>query len=364
MDKLTKFVSKISGDKPPKSLPPSVQQQNLPNVTAQAPAPNSLIASPASPAPSASASTPPVYNPAPGTTKPSPQEQFLKAVKEGKYDDVKQLLLSTPPQINISQLDPKTGMSALRIALNAKDDRLAQLLVAQGQAPINAETRGGETPLISAAQNGLLKSSKSLLRRGAEVNDQDIFRKTALHHACGNKAENVELVQALLDAGADKDKADGTGNTPLSIACAKGHVNVVKLLLDRGALADNSGKDKDQTPLLEACRTATGKAAADIITMLLAKGASLDCYSNRGETPVMVAIEYRNLEALKALVANLDGNSVTVAAYLNKPNDKGETAWSIVNSPAYDRPELGYVSGYTQMLDDIKSLLINCGAAQ
>ena len=364
MDKLTKLLSKITGDKPPAPLPPSVQQQNLPTVTAQVPAPNSFIASPASPAPSASTSTPPVYTPAPGTTKPSPQEQFFKAIKEERYEDVKQLLLLTPPQIDISQLDPKTGMSALRIALKAKNDRLAQLLVAQGQAPINAETRGGETPLISAAQNGLLKTSKSLLRRGAEVNDHDVLRKTALHYGCENDIENVELIQALLDAGADKDKADTLGNTPLSIACHKGHVNVVKLLLERGAVASSKGKDKNHTPLLEACHVQNGKAAAEIIDVLLARGASLDCYSERGETPFMVAVEYRNLAALKALVANLHNDSATVATYLNKPNDKGETAWAIVNSPAYNRPELGYVSGYMQMVDDIKTLLINYGATQ
>jgi hypothetical protein len=35
-----------------------------------------------------------------------------------------------------------------------------------------------------------------------------------------------------------------------------------------------------------------------------------------------------------------------------------------VNSPEYDRRELGYVSGYTEMLDDIKNLLIKCRATQ
>lgn len=188
-------------------------------------------------------------------------------------------LLLKPPQIHISELDPESGISALRIALNAKNDALAQLLVAQGLAPVNAETPGGETPLMLAVRNDLLKTSKSLLRRGAEVSDQDVSKRTALHHGCENKRENVELIQALLDAGAEKDKADATGNTPLSIACRNGHVNVVKLLLERGAVVNKSGKGKDHTPLLEACKVENGKACADIINVLCAKGASLDCYS-------------------------------------------------------------------------------------
>lgn len=249
-------------------------------------------------------------------------------------------------------------MSALRIALNAKNDLLAQLLVAQGHAPVNAETRGGETPLILAVRNDLLKTSKSLLQRAAEVNDQDVLRKTALHYGCDNKNENVELIRALLDAGADMDKADIAGNTPLSIACENGHVNVVKLLLEKGAVVNKSGKGNDHTPLLEACKLENGKASAEIIRMLCANGASLDCYSERGETPFLVAVKYKNPAALGALVANLGADSARVTAYLNKPNDKGETAWTIFNSPEYNRSELGYVPGYTGVLDDTKSLLI------
>lgn len=255
-------------------------------------------------------------------------------------------------------------MSALRMALTAKNDALAQLLVAQGQAPVNAEAGNGVTPLILAAENGLLKTSKSLLRRGAEVNAQDVFRKTALHHACENENENVELIQALLDAGADKNKPDTVGNTPLSLACKNGHVNVVKLLLERGAVINKPGKANDHTPLLEACKVQNGKASAEIIDVLLARGASPDCYSERGETPFTVAVVYKNFAALQALIANLDDDSATVTAYLRKPNDNGQTAWAIVNSPQYNRPELGYVSGHAQMLDDIKSLLINHGASQ
>jgi ankyrin repeat protein len=364
MDKLTKLLSKVTGEKLAAPPPPPVQQQNLPSVTAQPPTPSSFIPARPSPAPPGGATTCPVYGTSSGSAQPSAQDQFFKAVEEGNYEEVNKALLSKPAQINISELDQKSGMSALRIALTAKNDLLAQLLVAQGNAPVNAEARGGETPLILAVRNDLLKTSKSLLRRGAAVNDQDMLRKTALHYGCENKNENVELVQALLDACADKDKTDGIGNTPLSIACRKGHVNVVKLLLERGAVVNQSGKGKDQTPLLEACKLENGKASADIIDVLCANGASLDCYSELGETPFLVAIKYKNFSALEALIAKLGDDPAKITAYLNKPNDRGETAWTIVSSPEYDRRELGYLPSHIKMLDDIKSLLIKHRATQ
>lgn len=358
MDKLTKLLSKVTGEKPAAPPPAPSQQQNLPSITAQPPTPSSLIPASPSSAPVGGATTRPVYGTSSGSAQPSPQDQFFKAVKEGNSGEVKKALLSKPLQISISELDPESGMSALRIALTLKNDLLAQLLVTQGNAPVNAETRGGETPLILAVRNELLKTSKSLLRRGAEVNDQDVLRKTALHYGCEHKKENLELIQALLDAGADLDKVDSTGNTPLSIACKNGHVNIVKLLLERGAVVDKSGKDKDRTPLLEACKLEDGKASAEIISMLFAKDASLDCYSARGETPFLVAVKYKNPAALGALVANLGADSARVTAYLNKPDDNGETAWTIFNSTEYNRSELSGVSGYIGLLDDIKSLLI------
>ena len=46
---------------------------------------------------------------------------------------------------------------------------------------------------------------------------------------------HVEVAKLLVDRGADTDKARGDGATPLIIACQKGHLEVVKILVDSGA---------------------------------------------------------------------------------------------------------------------------------
>ncbi|KAJ1465229.1 ankyrin repeat-containing domain protein, partial [Baffinella frigidus] len=54
-----------------------------------------------------------------------------------------------------------------------------------------------------------------------------------------------EVVQALVDAGADKEapnKMRDDGATPLSVAAQNGHLPVVRALVDAGA--DKNAKDK------------------------------------------------------------------------------------------------------------------------
>lgn len=79
------------------------------------------------------------------------------------------------------------------------------------------------------------------------------------------------------------DRRPATGSTPLGDAAFRGNLEIVKLLLDRGAKVNATNRDGN-TPLLVAafmCRT-------DVVKYLLEKGASLSQKNSRGETPVDV----------------------------------------------------------------------------
>jgi ankyrin repeat protein len=55
---------------------------------------------------------------------------------------------------------------------------------------------------------------------------------------------HVEVVKLLLEKGADMTAADNEGWTPLNSASLDGHIEVVKLLLEKGAdvtVASNKG---------------------------------------------------------------------------------------------------------------------------
>jgi uncharacterized protein len=67
----------------------------------------------------------------------------------------------------------------------------------------------------------------------ADVNASSIDGDNALHFVI--RRGDLSAVRALIDAGIDLNKAGDLGYTPLHIACIKGHIEIVKLLAERGA---------------------------------------------------------------------------------------------------------------------------------
>jgi hypothetical protein len=79
------------------------------------------------------------------------------------------------------------------------------------------------------------------------------------------------------------DRRPATGSTPLGDAALHGNLEIVKLLIDRGANVNATNRDGN-TPLIIAafmCRT-------EVVHFLLDKEASLNHKNNRGETAIDV----------------------------------------------------------------------------
>jgi hypothetical protein len=70
--------------------------------------------------------------------------------------------------------------------------------------------------------------------------------KSSLYLAC--KCGLLNVVQVLLEKGADIHKTDNLGLTPLHSACYQGHLEVVLLLLEKGADI-NTASSRGTTPL-------------------------------------------------------------------------------------------------------------------
>lgn len=86
-----------------------------------------------------------------------------------------------------------------------------------------------------------------LLDRGADIHHQDIFSETPLLLAC--KKGHVKIVDLLLERGADIEQQNKFGWTPFFYAVKWHQLDVVQFLVDqRGANIDR--KDKfGRTPL-------------------------------------------------------------------------------------------------------------------
>lgn len=67
----------------------------------------------------------------------------------------------------------------------------------------------------------------------SDVNVTNSDGDNALH--CVVRWNDLGAAKALIDAGIDINKAGDLGYTPLHVACMKGNVEMVKLLISRGA---------------------------------------------------------------------------------------------------------------------------------
>lgn len=92
---------------------------------------------------------------------------------------------------------------------------------------------------FNAATNGDTEKVLALLKDGIDVNTTfPIVRTHALMVAAA--FGHVDTVSALIERGADVNAKDLTGWTPLHAAAFKGNMQIVRLLLEKGAVAEPS----------------------------------------------------------------------------------------------------------------------------
>ena len=174
---------------------------------------------------------------------------------------------------------------------------LAKLLIDKG-ADVNARDKGGRTALMEAALEGHFELAKLLIDKGADVYAKQKSGWTALMSAAASG--DLAMVKLLLEKGAHINAKSGTpycpfilqavrprdsheshystvesylaesenGWTALMSATAEGHVEVVRLLLEKYANV-NARTDNGATAL----KIAQDKGRKDIVELLKAHGA-------------------------------------------------------------------------------------------
>lgn len=115
------------------------------------------------------------------------------------------------------------------------------------------------TKLIAAAKEGNEFLAEKWVDQGAKLDcTDDRFGGTPLHWAAFNGHLNV--VELLVSRGAPIDATNNDGRTPLIMASAKGHRKVVRYLLTKGAHIGTADKDG---------RTALDWAKKDAVKQLI-----------------------------------------------------------------------------------------------
>lgn len=142
-----------------------------------------------------------------------------------------QLLLEFGSEVNART---QNGDTPLQRAAAHGSKATAQLLVDKG-ADIEAKDDNGKTPLIDAARRGSRAAVEFLLENRASVNTTDEDGQSALRHAISNA--HVEVVRLILEKGTEVDveTRDKSGRTALQSALFEGHSTIIELLLEHGA---------------------------------------------------------------------------------------------------------------------------------
>lgn len=143
---------------------------------------------------------------------------------------VAETLLGAPKDVNSAD---SNGWTPLMIAANQKCLADVEALLAVG-ADVNKGDEEGFGPLMCGAVRGRTDIVVSLIRRGAVVDATDEYGHTALSWTV-TKGDFDVTAKALIEAGADVNKADGGQFTPLMRAALMDHPRCFALLLKHGA---------------------------------------------------------------------------------------------------------------------------------
>jgi ankyrin repeat protein len=173
-------------------------------------------------------------------------------------------------------------------------------------AAIDARDTHGQTALLFAVQRGDLALARDLIGRGADINAEALNHDTPwlLAGALGR----TEILAAMLDTGnVNYSIRNRYGGNALIPACERGHVETVRLLLERSQIDVNHINNLGWTALLEAVILSDGGARhIEIVRMLLAAGADPNVADKDGVSPLQHARD-RRYDAIAALIRDAGG---------------------------------------------------------
>uniref|UniRef100_A0A2K6EII7 Kinase D-interacting substrate of 220 kDa n=1 Tax=Propithecus coquereli TaxID=379532 RepID=A0A2K6EII7_PROCO len=203
---------------------------------------------------------------------------LIVAVKGGYTQSVKEILKRNP---NVNLTD-KDGNTALMIASKEGHTEIVQDLLDAGTY-VNIPDRSGDTVLIGAVRGGHVEIVRALLQKYADIDIRGQDNKTALYWAV--EKGNATMVRDILQCNPDTEICTKDGETPLIKATKMRNIEVVELLLDKGAkvAVERSGW-KGDTPLHIAIRGRSRKLA-ELLLRNPKDGRLLYRPNKAGETP-------------------------------------------------------------------------------
>ncbi len=224
---------------------------------------------------------------------------LIRAVRHSP--DMVRMLLKKKPDVNLRN---NRGDSPLHPASHyttpEQGAEIIQMLLDAG-ADVNAQNNNGETPLYQSVcrYDVNMPVFEALLKAGADVNlgPEEHYRSTPLDMALEHG--HAETAMKLLDAGADITQRKEHGAIPLFLAAKTWSRPLMERLIKMGADIQEVNSPAQETVLMYVAEVGDVETAK----WLIEEGVDMNARSRWGKTAVMRALECRQDEMVRFLVA-------------------------------------------------------------
>ncbi len=176
-----------------------------------------------------------------------------------------------------------------------RQDRAAMAALLQHDVNVNTPQVDGMTALHWAVYYDDLKTTRQLLKAGANVKAENRYHVTPLSLACTNGSG--EIVELLLEAGADANTELPGGETVLMTAARTGKLGPVQSLLKHAAKV-NAKERRGQS----AITWAAAEGHTEVVKAMIEAGADFKTPLSSGFTPLLFAVRAGKIETTQALI--------------------------------------------------------------
>ena len=170
-------------------------------------------------------------------------------------------------------------------------------LLEKGGEDVEALNKKIETPLFRAVVKGDRDIVQLLLEYGADPNARPPGSESPLHIACSN--DKKYIVKALIETGkVDLRELNAKGETPLYSAVLRRQKDCIDVLLDAGS--DPNARPLGQDSMLGVAVANDAKAA--VKSIVKSGRGRIDELNSKGETPLYVAVQRRQKDCIETLL--------------------------------------------------------------
>jgi hypothetical protein len=230
--------------------------------------------------------------------------ELFRAVEENKIVNVKRIL--TAGKIFFVYRDDDYNQLTLALHLN-RDPEMVRAICDN---------------IIKEVKNNEMTADVLLVILGAGTARE----KNALLTAIEESPRNIDNILKLAEKVGGVDYKNKDDETSLYLACKKGSVNSVEVLITKGA--DVNSKNKHGvTPLLATAEINDSSESNEILKILLHNNADINEIDNDDSTALILAAKYDNAAHVEILCTN--------KALLDKKDKEGNTALLIASTEGY-----------------------------